>query len=149
MTKITPSPIEGGGVAGLLEQVSRTVQLSCFRENLHPVQWSALRYFHAAPPTSRTLTGLAKFQGLSVLSAASKTVNALVRKGLLDVSVNPNDRRSRRLDVTEAGRDMLAKDPLLQVTEVISNLPEDDQKQLAGAMEILVMQVLPGLREPE
>ena len=54
---------------------------------------SALRFFTAAPPTSRTTAGLARYQGMS-LGPVAQTVRPPVEKRLLACVANPVSRRA-------------------------------------------------------
>lgn len=126
------------GNAGLLEQVSRSVQNLCFRDGLHPVQWSALRYFSRGGLKARTVSGLANYQG-TTLAPASRTISALTRKGYLLSRVDPRDRRSRRIDLTNEGLAILEKDPLIDLEKMIESLPEEEQAEMAALLERLLM----------
>ena len=127
----------------LLERYCRAVQASSFRAGLHPAQWSALRFLAEADPDDRTVTGLAKHQMTPLLSAASKTVNALIRKGYIESRDNPRDRRSRLLELTDAGRRVLDDDPLRRVARFAGSLPEAERAKLDQSLNTLVERIVP------
>jgi DNA-binding MarR family transcriptional regulator len=60
----------------------------------------------AATEGAPTVKELAERLGLS-LPGASRAVDHLVRRGLLDRREDPNDRRCKRVSVTAAGRDLV------------------------------------------
>lgn len=133
---------DGGaaGVAALLEQVSRVVQAHCFADGMHPVQWSALRYFSKASAPARTVSALANYQG-TTLPPASRTVAALVNKGFLTMTIDPADRRSRKIDLTDAGRVLVSQDPILGLMNAIGALSVDDRKVLISALEGILIRL--------
>ncbi len=126
------------GNAGLLEQVSRSVHNLCFRDGLHPVQWSALRYFARGGLKARTVSGLANYQG-TTLAPASRTISALKKKGLLAAHVDIRDRRSRRIDLTSEGLAYLERDPLKDLENLIESFPEKEQEDMAALLEHLLL----------
>ena len=63
---IMKNEISPAGVSALFEQASRLIHGLGFAEGLTPAQWVALRYFAEAPPFSRTMASLARYQGLTL-----------------------------------------------------------------------------------
>lgn len=133
-------PSETAGIAALLEQVSRIVQAMCFADGMHPVQWSALRYFSKAGANARTVSGLANYQG-TTLPPASRTVAALVKKGYLEAIVDPRDRRSRRIDLTDEGRALIGRDPIHALEQAIADLPAERRQALTDSLEAILAQL--------
>lgn len=131
---------ETAGIAALLEQVSRIVQAMCFADGMHPVQWSALRYFSKAGANARTVSGLANYQG-TTLPPASRTVAALVKKGYLEAVVDPRDRRSRRIDLTDEGRSLISRDPIHALEQAIADLPAERRQVLTDSLEAILAQL--------
>ena len=129
------------GLAGLLEKVGRLIQARAFETGLHPAQWSALRYFAMAGPQARTMTHLARFQGVSTTPAA-RTVRTLIAKGLLVAVVDSGDRRARRLDLTKVGRFLLESDPLLEIERALECLDGGQRSALAAGLEHLIGEML-------
>jgi len=120
-------------LARLVDQVGREVHGLGYASDLHPVQWAALRFLSDADPESRTVSGVAGFQGTTV-GTASRTVSALQRKGLIKAEVDAADRRSRRLDTTAAGRRALNADPIGQLEKVLEKLSGADRKVLGDVL---------------
>jgi DNA-binding MarR family transcriptional regulator len=131
---------ETAGIAALLEQVSRIVQAMCFADGMHPVQWSALRYFSKAGANARTVSGLANYQG-TTLPPASRTVAALVKKGYLEAIVDPRDRRSRRIDLTDEGSALIGRDPIHALEQAIADLPAERRQALTDSLEAILAQL--------
>lgn len=107
---------------------------------LTAAQWSALRYFAAAQPSSRTPSAFARFHGAS-RGTASQTVKALVLAGLLMRRDSDSDRRSVQFTVTDAGRARLAHDPLRRLVDAIAALPEEPFAALHSVAATLVWTV--------
>lgn len=125
MNRIEPA-IEA---AATLEQICRIVQGLCRMDELHPAQWSALRYLAKSDKAARTTNLLAAHQGTNP-GTASRTISALMRKGLVTSTVSRTDRRIRTISLTQAGRAMLLQDPLQRVALGLQHLPRDLRLQL-------------------
>lgn len=133
-------------VAELFDHFMRAIYSQSFVEGLNPAQWGALRFLGRANPRSRTLTEFARFHMVSK-SAASDTMSALVRKGLVTKSRDPEDGRIMRLDLTDRGRELLAIDPLNNLVVALNRLPPEQHgiaAELAGA---IARNVFAGLSE--
>ncbi len=124
---------EAKSVVSMLERLSRVLQASSYRAGLHPGQWSALRYFATSERGRRTVTGLACHQGTKV-PPASRTVARLEAAGLLTVNPDPENRRHKLIDVTEAGYRMLAGDPVQDLERAVADLPQEERLDLERAI---------------
>src|SRR5581483_1540762 len=82
----------------LIERLGRIAHLRGFHLNLNPAQWGALRFLARANPSARTTTVFARANG-TTQGTATQTISALVRKGLVSRSPDPEDRRIMRLDL--------------------------------------------------
>lgn len=125
------------GVSALFEQASRLLHGLGFAEGLTPAQWSALRYFSVAPPFSRTMANLARFQGLT-LAPVTRTVRTLIDKGYVDRHPNPRSKRADLVIVTRAGKELLTRDPRSQLIEIMAKVPAEDREAMARTMRILL-----------
>ncbi len=134
--------ISSAGLASLIDQVGRTTYGLGYTDGLNPAQWGALRYFARAAARARTVKDFVRFQG-TTQGTASRTVAALVEKGLLSKAEDPEDRRRTIVTCTAQGTALLAKDPLDLLAEVLSALPQERQLALAEILE----QVLYGMFE--
>lgn len=134
----TPSP---EAIAQLLEQLFRQSASLGFSHRLNPAQWAALRYFDKARPSARTVTAFAQFHA-TTKGTASKTISALVDKGLLERIRSSSDLRSSRLDLSRKGQALMKMDPLNPVTEAIASLDDGQKFALAECLDHLTRNVL-------
>ncbi|PJK29285.1 MarR family winged helix-turn-helix transcriptional regulator [Minwuia thermotolerans] len=131
-------------LANLLEQTARHVYDQRGAGGLHPVQWSALRFFARANRSARSVAGLARYLGVT-LGPASRTVGALRRHGLVDAVKDPADGRASIVSLTAAGRHMLQQDPIHRLARAIEELPDAD----AGGLGRALTRLSTALREGE
>lgn len=130
-------PTELRGLALVLERMSRRVSGLIADSGMHPVQWSALRFLNRAGPRARTVGALARYQG-STPGPASRTVATLVRKGLVEMHGSTDDRRIKRLDLTDAGRKMLEGDPLHHIATSLGQLSPDQRAMVLQALDMIL-----------
>ena len=88
---------------------------------------------------SRTPSELADLERVAAPSM-TRTVNCLVERGLVSLSGNPNDGRSKLVSLTDAGQDALeqtvrARDDWMM--QRLAGLSEADQEVLRAATEVL------------
>ena len=116
-------------LALLLESVMRRYLQRNYHRGMHPAQWSALRYFKLAASDKRSLSDFAKAHR-TTMGTASTTVSTLVGKGYLV-------KRGFRgpIELTEAGQQVLADDPL---DEVVGSFARLDDEGAAWAERVLV-----------
>ncbi len=134
--------ISADGLASLLEHTARLIHANGYAAGLNPAQWAALRYFAVAPPRTRTMARLARFQGLSN-SPVIRTVKALVDKGYLERVPNPGSRRSDLFLVTAAGKRLLAtQDPKIVTTRILADMTNERREHLADCLRDLVDQMI-------
>lgn len=82
------------------------------------------------------VTGLADALGVS-LPAMSRCVDGLHSRGLVTREEDPEDRRSKRVSITAAGRDVpraLHEARLSHIEEFVAGLDADDAERLAAAL---------------
>ena len=124
------------GLSLLLEQTARSIYDKRGPTDIHPGQWSALRYFARANRNARTVAGLAKFLGVT-RGPASRATNSLVKQDFLYSEANPRDGRSPLFTVTEKGQDALRQDPIIRLAQAISGLERKQKSDLAQSLEQL------------
>ena len=117
----------------LLIHLARLAQ-SGGEHRLTPAQWTALRFFARANRLSRTPSAFSAFHA-TTRGTASQTVKSLVSMGLLERHRNTDDGRSYRFELTEAGRVLLADDPLKALSERIDALPEAQRQGLLAVLQ--------------
>lgn len=98
-------------ISNLVNRLGRTIHCLQFAEGLNPAQWEALRFIGRANRYSRTPSALADYLR-TTKGTASQTVKCLEAKGLIERAPNATDRRGVLLNITEAGRATLCRDPL-------------------------------------
>lgn len=115
--------------------IARLGRLSQGQEcGLTAAQWTALRYFSRANPSSRTLSAFADYHA-TTRGTASQTVKSLVTQGLLTRTASKSDRRSARFDLSERGRVVYAQDRFEDLVRAIAELPQNLQADLHAALE--------------
>lgn len=120
----------------LLEQLIRLVYPERGPQDMHPGQWAALRYLSRTNAEASTVAGLARYLGIT-LGPASRAVSALARKGLVQGERDAKDKRSVRLSLTDAGTDLIGRDPLLRLGELIDTLPQDQRNAIIDGVRQL------------
>ena len=103
-----------GPTASLVDRLARAVHCLQYAEGLNPAQWVALRFLGCANRYSRTPTGLAEFLA-TTKGTASQTIKSLEQKGFVQRAQHATDRRKCLLELTDRGREVLARDPLRRV----------------------------------
>lgn len=108
-------------LAALIERMGRLVYSQAYAENLLPVHWETLRFLRRANRFSRSPAALTAYLGLTK-GTVSQTLNALSSKGLLEKRAHPKDRRSRQLNLTKLGVQLLEQDPLARLYTALHGL---------------------------
>ncbi len=119
-------------LADLLVHLARLAQNTA-QTDLTAAQWTALRYFARANRFSRTPSAFSEFHA-TTRGTASQTVKSLVALGFLAREAYEGDARSTLITVTPAGHDMLLRDPMADLRDVLARLPADEQTQLAEVL---------------
>ena len=130
------NPLAAAAVA-TLERLARMFQNVCFTEDLPPVQWSVLRFLSRAEARARSVSGVAAYSGVNH-SSASRTVAALVGKGLVEVSACDDGDRRKRIDLTQDGWCLLGSDPLNHLIASVGDIPATDLIALRRLSEELM-----------
>ncbi|MGI9388029.1 MAG: MarR family winged helix-turn-helix transcriptional regulator, partial [Methyloligellaceae bacterium] len=86
--------------------------------------------------SSRTVCAFADFHN-TTRGTASKTVQCLVEKKLLQRTRQQADRRIVRIDVTAEGERLCQTHPFADLVQEIARLPEDEQENLRTILEVL------------
>lgn len=133
-------PVPAQGIVMLLEQVSRMIHGAGYAQGLYPAQWVALRYFAEVDGPARTVSGLARFQDMSIAPVA-RTIRTLVDKGLLERRPNPRSRRADLIELTDGGRALLRHDPRLPMRTLLESLDGVRSEALVEALELLVREL--------
>ena len=122
---------DGADTAELLIQIGRLAYAQSGEAGLTPTQWMALRYFERANRFSRTVSAFADYHA-TTRGTVSQTVKTLTERGFLSRRRSETDGRSVRFDLTQAGRDIIAADPLARLISLIDSLPPDTLQGFAA-----------------
>lgn len=118
----------------LIERISRLLRARDGETGLNPAQWDALRYISRANRFSRSPTAVSEYLA-ATKGTVSQTLIALEAKGLLHKHASERDGRGARLEVTEAGWDMLeSADPLEHLAIALGDLPPLHASLIAQAL---------------
>lgn len=126
-----------GNFVDLIDRLSRMAHAVQFAEGLNPAQWEAMRYLSRANRYSGSPGALADYLG-TTKGTASQTLIALEAKGLVARERSVTDRRKVRLALTDAGRELLARDPLHRIEQAGSAISEAQRSLLIEAMDQIV-----------
>lgn len=131
----TSGPIPQETASRTAEQVVHLARLAhgAGDTGLTPAQWTALRYFARANRLSRTPSAFSDFHA-TTRGTASQTVKSLIGLGFLERRANEADGRSALIEVTEAGRRQLERDPLGDLAACIAALPEAQRQALSATL---------------
>jgi len=132
----TVSQMDASAVARLLERTARAIYESRGPRAIHAGQWAVLRYLARASKQGRTVGGVATYLGVTH-APASRAVASLARKNYVTVKADTEDRRVRRIELTPAGKALLAHDPVHRLTTAIEGMTDSKQKDLAATLEVL------------
>src|SRR5437870_5155341 len=119
--------------AELLLLVGRLVQAEGYDGELSPAQWMALRFFARANSFSRTPSAFAEFQA-TTRGTATQTIKALEAGGHLVRQRLESDGRSVSLQLTDKGREALARDPFEVLTRAVAALDPQQRAALHHAL---------------
>jgi len=117
-------------VADVIAHIGRRLQNLAYSGGLNPAQWSLLRFLARSNPSARTSAGFSRFQ-LTTKNAAAQTVEALLRKKFIRSTAHPHDQRSKLLELTASGTQMLQRDPMNELMAALERLPGEDLHHLA------------------
>lgn len=104
-----------------IERLGRLARAAQHAEGMKPAQWEALRYLSRARRQSRNPGALADFLS-STRGTVSQTLIALEKKGLIQRLNCAIDGRAKRLELTEAGHALMARDPLGRLSAAVTAL---------------------------
>jgi DNA-binding MarR family transcriptional regulator len=118
----------------LLDRLSRLIQNEGHAFGLKPTQWEVLRYLGMANRFSRQPAAITAYLGVTK-GTVSQSLMALEKKGFVEKTPIAGDKRKVDIDLTEAGRDLLDKDPLAALDRLIVNLGAEERHVLEAQLE--------------
>ena len=122
-------------IHSLLDRLSRIIASDEWAGDLNPAQTAALNYLARANKFSRSPSVVAEYLG-ATRGTVSQTLKALHRKGLIEESPNPADRRSISYKVTSEGKALVGQRRLLH--DVLDGLPDNDRAALESQLAKVV-----------
>ena len=128
-------------IAQIVERIGRLVANTQHADGFKPVQWEVLRYLSEANVFSRNPSALGEYLGITK-GSVSQTVSTLEQHDLLRKKSDKTDKRVVRLELTPAGRSLLAENPLQELSATAEKLPAKQQAQLATGLEALLREHL-------
>ncbi|QBF33954.1 MarR family winged helix-turn-helix transcriptional regulator [Thalassococcus sp. S3] len=124
-------------IAELLVHIGRASRSEDAGTDLTAAQWTCLRFFARANPSTRTPSAFASFQA-TTRGTASQIVKALEKRGLIARKTSPTDGRSTCLELTETGHKALAADPLERLISAVDMLPRTERDAFLKTLSSLV-----------
>jgi DNA-binding MarR family transcriptional regulator len=103
----------------------------------HALTLSTVKVLHALDEHADvSVKALAEYLGLS-LPGASRALDGLLKRGIVDRREDPHDRRMKRVQLTAAGRELLDEinaARLAGLREFAGELTDDERASLAAAL---------------
>lgn len=127
----------GRRIGELLDRIARVAREAQFSDGLNPAQWEALRYLARANRYSRSPGALAEYLGCTK-GTVSQTLIALEQKGYVIRERDAVDRRGMRLELSEAGRQAVARDPILSLERAAEGLDPELRAPLVKGLSRLL-----------
>ena len=139
--------VPAADLARAFELAARLVHSRSHACGLYPAQWSALRYFKTAKGEYRTAMALARYQGLA-FGPVARTVRTLIERGFLRKAGSAGRGRAEVVELTAAGEEILARDPLAPLVLALAALDPAARSAFAVALEP-ILEALAGAGEAE
>ena len=119
----------------LLDRLSRIIASDDWAGDLNPAQTAALSYLAQANRFSRSPSVVAEYLG-ATRGTVSQTLKALQRKGLIEESPNPTDKRSISYKITSKGDELARQRRLLN--DALNTISTDDRTALLAQLTKVV-----------
>ena len=127
---------DGRMIAWPLERLVRVMRAREHEDGLNPAQREALRYLARANRFSNTPGALTRYLG-ATKGTISQTVMALERKGLIAKAAR-DARKAVRLTLTDKGREMLSRDPWIELAGAVEALGGKTRRRMQRGVEDLL-----------
>lgn len=118
----------------LLERAVRQTYADRRSSAIQPLQWSILRYLYDEPQPRRQLRHLAEYLNLTRAPVARAVKTLEARKFVVQAD-GLADMRTKTIDLTTAGVEVLASDPMKSVARRLASLPETDRAFFRDVIE--------------
>ena len=123
----------------LVERLGRVLASEDWAGELNPAQAAALAYLARANRFSRKPSIVAEYLG-ATRGTVSQTLKALVRKGLVNETADPDDGRSISYEVTPNGHAMLERRTTLR--DVLASMSGGEVDALDASLRSVLLRVL-------
>lgn len=124
---------EAAAKARLLELVVRAAFVPDVEHERRLTDWAALRYLAQAGAAGRTQAGLANYLGI-----APDCARLLVARLHASGDVVDGSSEGHALELTGAGRAVLAYDPIETLSRAVGALPDAAQTELVCHLEVIL-----------
>jgi DNA-binding MarR family transcriptional regulator len=138
----------GRRVGELLDRIGRVTREAQFSDGLNPAQWETLRFLARANRLSRSPGAVADYLGCTK-GTISQTLISLEQKGFVARLRDDADRRAVRLELTEAGRTAIERDPIIALERAAATLDAEVHAPLVQGLSRLLydLQATRGIRQ--
>ena len=126
-------------IIALIKRLARLDSSEVWETDLNPAQIAALEYLANANSFSRAPSHVAEYLG-TTRGTMSQTLKALTRKGYIVEHRSDADRRSISHDLTDAGKDLVARHGSL--AKIIGALPSDQKTTVKSTLSDILTQQL-------
>ena len=116
-----------------LERLARLMRSAEHELGLNPAQWEALRFLSRANRFTNSPIALTRFLG-ATKGTISQTLIALERKGFIEKTRRPGERRSIVLSLTTDGKELLKEDPWKRVEKSFAGNKPGAMQKLADTI---------------
>ncbi|WP_187432084.1 MarR family winged helix-turn-helix transcriptional regulator [Roseobacter fucihabitans] len=128
----------------LLEAMVRDAYRSKVSADVHPLQWSVLRYLGTHPQSQCTMSLMRKSLR-KTHAPVVRAIQTLVKRDLVRQIANPEDARSRFLLLTPSGAKTLSRDPILGIVRRFEILPPSQLRVFKNAVHAMASLQDPGI----
>ena len=127
----------------LIDRLTRLANAEDWSGDLNPAQHMALSYLRQANRFSRAPSQVADYLA-TTRGTASQTLKALARKGYIQETRSPHDRRSIAYQITAEGLSVLSPRSGVPGTmeTALDAMPEPERAGLANGLELIIRQML-------
>ncbi|MGB3279107.1 MAG: MarR family transcriptional regulator [Pseudorhodobacter sp.] len=126
-------------ILALIKRLARLDVSEVWETDLNPAQIAALDYLACANRFSRAPSHVAEYLG-TTRGTMSQTLKALTRKGYVSERRSDADRRSISYDLTEAGKELVARH--ISLAKIIATLPAKQKTDLSDMLSNVLKRLL-------
>jgi DNA-binding MarR family transcriptional regulator len=138
--------IQSGELASvvLMEAIVRDMYPLKASKEIQPLQWSILRYLEDNPVERCSLTLISQYVGLTA-APVGRAAKTLQDRGLIRHQPNRLDARTKQFVLSDAGREALKDDPVINVARKVADLSDEERAMFRKVMQKLML----AMRQPD